>query len=82
MRFKNKKTFALLVLLTFLFTSLFSTNLMGGARVAEATMGEDCSQIAERITEIQLLECICFGAWLLKLSYENDLFVMSNFNVS
>lgn len=38
--------------------------------------------VAERITEIKLLECICFGAWLLKLSYENDLFVMSNFNVS
>ncbi len=55
MRFKNKKTFALLVLLTFLFTSLFSTNLMGGARVAEATMGEDCSQIAERITEKDLV---------------------------
>lgn len=55
MRFKNKKTFALLVLLTFLFTSLFSSNLMGGARVAEATMGEDCSQIAERITEKDLV---------------------------
>lgn len=37
--------------------------------------------VAERITEIKLLECICFGA-CQKLSYENDLFVMSNFNVS
>ena len=55
MRFRNKKTFALLVLLTFLFTSLFSSSLMGGARVAEATMGEDCSQIAERITEKDLV---------------------------
>ena len=55
MRFKNRKTFALLVLLTFLFTSLFSSNLMGGARVAEATMGEDCAQIAERITEKDLV---------------------------
>lgn len=40
------------------------------------------ADVAERITEIKVLECICFGAWILKLSYENDLFVMSNFNVS
>lgn len=55
MRFKSKKGVALLILLTFLFTSLFSTSLMGGARVAEATMGEDCGQIAERITEKDLV---------------------------
>ena len=55
MKLKNKRTCALLVLLTFLFTSLFSSNLMGGARVAEATMGEDCAQIAERITEKDLV---------------------------
>ena len=39
------------------------------------------ADVAERMAEIKLLECICFGAWVLKLSYENDLFVMSNFNV-
>lgn len=36
--------------------------------------------IAERITEIKLLECTSFGAWFLKMSYENDIFLMSNFN--
>lgn len=36
--------------------------------------------IAERIVEIKLLECAYFWVWFLKLSYENGIFLMSNFN--
>ncbi len=55
MKLQKKKGLALLVLLTFLFTTLFSTNILGGMQVAEATMDEDCSAIAARITEDDLV---------------------------
>lgn len=55
MKLHKKKGFAMLILLTFLFTTLFSTNIIGGMRVAEATMDEDCSTIAARITEEDLV---------------------------
>lgn len=37
--------------------------------------------IPERITEIKLGARMYFQAWFLKLSYENDIFLINNFNV-
>lgn len=36
---------------------------------------------AKRIADIKFRECTCFWAWFLKLFYDDDIFLMSDFNV-
>ena len=55
MKLRKSKRVAMLILLTFLFTSLFSFNPMGGPQVAEAMIGDDCGSVASNVTEQSLI---------------------------
>lgn len=54
-KMRTQKHVALVVLLTFLFTGMFFVDVLGGVRMAEATMGEDCNVLAQSITEDDLV---------------------------
>lgn len=64
---RTQKHVALVVLLTFLFTGMFFVDVLGGVRMAEATMGEDCNVLAQSITEDDLVS----PKWYDRLWYQS-----------